>query len=141
MYQVFGFAIAPYIDKNGLPHTPRIIVTPDVMALIREAAPLLTELVEQITGEEQADLNVAATIAHHIHGINPDSVMDLFEALELGDLDEQYDQAPKVYLGIGSDEDDLEDKLIDLVGEPDDEDDLDEAFLEEEGDLEEDDED
>jgi hypothetical protein len=136
MYQVYGFAISSYIDKNGLPHVPMIVVDPDLGVILQKAVAPLTELLEQITGNETSETIVAGTLVRYLHEIDSESVVKLLELLYLGDLDEQYDQAPQVYLAIDTDEDDLEDKLIALVGDVEDDDELDEDYLDELEELE-----
>lgn len=143
MYQVYGLAIAQHIDNNGLPHTPRLLVTMDMKALLKWAGPQVVDLMDQIFGGEHEEITVSAAVAHLLHGLETDEVVDLFEQMEL-EVPEESGQPTLIYVCVGTDPWDVEDKLTDKVGEideDDDEDELDEAYLEEEGDLEEDDED
>lgn len=121
MYRVYGFAVAPYIDRNGLPHTPQIKVSPVMRDMVDDGAPILQELMEAITGKEYELVNVAAMIASHYHEMDDNEAVGLLEKLEEED---EFEQAPEFYVVVGDDEDDLEDLLIGLVGEPE-EDELD----------------
>lgn len=132
MYRVYGYAVAQYIDRNGLPHTPQVKVSPIMRTMLDEATPVLQELMEAITGKEYESVNVAAMIASNYHEMDDNEPVELLEKLE---EDDEFDQSPKFYVVVGTDEDDLEDLLIGLVGEPDDEDEDD--YLEPDDDNEE----
>lgn len=122
MYNVFAYAISGYIDRNGLPHTPRIVVSPDLHEMLPRATAQLTELMDDVTGEENDEVHVAAMLSTHFHEMLPMTPLDVFEEI---DEDETYENAPKFYVAVGVDEDDLEDLMIGIVGDPeqDDEDD------------------
>jgi hypothetical protein len=88
---------------------------------------------DDITGDEHDEINVAGMLMTHYHDMEPMVTKDVFQDL---DEDETYENAPKFYVAIGVDEDELEDLLIAEVGAVDDEDE--DEYLEEDGELEED---
>lgn len=131
---LFGFAVQGHVDRNGLPQLPRIVVSHDLSRVLDQATPLLLDLLDDVTDTEHTELNVRAMIAVQFHDLDLMSPVNLFD-LEDGDPN-TYEDAPEFYLAMGDDEGDLEDLLIDLVGDPSEDDD--EDYLEE---TEEDDED